>query len=136
MTVLKAALIQMRVTDNKERNVLEARRLVAACAAEGADLVMLPEMFCCPYQASAFPAYAEPEDGWVTGQLSAAAREHRVILVGGSMPERDAQGKIYNTCFVFDRQGERIARHRKMHLFDIDVTGGQRFQEKIGRAHV
>jgi len=44
------------------------------------------------------------------------------------MPEAE-KGKLYNTCFVFNEKGEPIAKHRKMHLFDIDVEGGQRFKE-------
>ena len=45
------------------------------------------------------------------------------------MPERDAAGHIYNTSYVFDRNGHQIGKHRKMHLFDIDVKGGQYFKE-------
>jgi predicted amidohydrolase len=56
------------------------------------------------------------------------ARELGLYLVGGSVPELD-QGKIYNTCYIFSPQGEQIGRHRKVHLFDIDVPGGQRFME-------
>ena len=45
------------------------------------------------------------------------------------MPEKDAEGKVYNTSYIFDRQGKQIGKHRKVHLFDIDVTGGQTFKE-------
>ncbi|MEE0954935.1 MAG: nitrilase-related carbon-nitrogen hydrolase [Eubacterium sp.] len=41
-------------------------------------------------------------------------------LSAGSIPECDDAGHIYNTAFVFDREGKEIACHRKMHLFDID----------------
>ena len=44
------------------------------------------------------------------------------------MPEK-SNGKIYNTSYVFDREGRQIAKHRKAHLFDINVVGGQQFQE-------
>ena len=50
-------------------------------------------------------------------------------MIGGSVPERDEEGKIYNTSYVFDRKGELIGKHRKVHLFDIDVPGGQYFKE-------
>ena len=60
--------------------------------------------------------------------LSRAARENAVYLIGGSVPELE-DGKIYNTSFIFDREGRELARHRKVHLFDIDVPGGQRFKE-------
>jgi predicted amidohydrolase len=51
-----------------------------------------------------------------------------LFVVGGSMPESDG-GRLYNTSFVFSPEGKEIARHRKMHLFDINVEGGQRFCE-------
>lgn len=61
--------------------------------------------------------------------LSQAASSFGVYLIGGSYPERDAQGKLFNTSCVFDPQGKRIATHRKMHLFDVDVPGKITFRE-------
>ncbi|MDO4487507.1 MAG: carbon-nitrogen hydrolase family protein [Eubacteriales bacterium] len=66
--------------------------------------------------------------GYLWSQLSKAARENEVVLVGGSIPEEEGD-KIYNTSFIFSKDGEQIGRHRKVHLFDIDVKGGQRFFE-------
>lgn len=119
----------MRVTADKAANLRAAADWIARCAAEGAGLVMLPEMFCCPYDSAVFPAYAEPEGGPAWQALAEAARRAGVYLVGGSMPEIDPAGKIYNTCYIFDPQGRCIGKHRKMHLFDIDVQGGQYFRE-------
>lgn len=56
------------------------------------------------------------------------ARELGIYLAGGSVPEIEGEA-IYNTCYLFSPQGEELARHRKVHLFDIDVPGGQRFME-------
>lgn len=61
--------------------------------------------------------------------LSNAASSNGVYLIGGSYPERGADGELYNTCLVFDPTGKRIATHRKMHLFDIDVPGKITFKE-------
>jgi omega-amidase len=62
--------------------------------------------------------------------LSAAARAAAVVLVGGSIPEVDpATGALYNTCLVFDASGGVLAKHRKLHLFDIDIPGGITFRE-------
>jgi predicted amidohydrolase len=61
-------------------------------------------------------------------RLRAVAREKKIYLVGGSIPEL-CEGKVYNTSYVFDPQGKCIARHRKTHLFDIEVEGGQCFRE-------
>ncbi|CAD6913261.1 unnamed protein product [Tilletia controversa] len=62
--------------------------------------------------------------------LSQVARETGVVLVGGSIPERDqSTGKLYNTSVVFNEQGEAISIHRKVHLFDIDIPGKMTFKE-------
>ena len=45
------------------------------------------------------------------------------------MPEKDAEGNVYNTSYIFDREGKQIGKHRKVYLFDIDVKGGQTFKE-------
>lgn len=62
--------------------------------------------------------------------LSEAAKTAGVVLVGGSVPERDdSTGRLYNTSCVFDAQGRVISLHRKLHLFDIDIPGKMTFQE-------
>lgn len=55
--------------------------------------------------------------------------ENQIYLVAGSMPEKDDEEHVYNTCYVFDREGKQIGKHRKAHLFDIAVKGGQCFRE-------
>lgn len=125
---MKLTLIQMHIDIDKEANVRRAEDLIHKAAEAGADMVVLPEMFCCPYSNEYFSDYAEPEGGHVWLSMAKAAADNRVYLVAGSMPEYD-RGRVYNTSFVFSRQGVPIARHRKVHLFDIDVKGGQRFFE-------
>ncbi len=125
---MKIALIQMNVEEDKEKNVASAARKIGEASKQGADIVVLPEMFCCPYENESFKANAEPEGGPVWQAMSASAKENGVYLLAGSIPESE-EGRIYNTCFIFDRSGAQIAKHRKMHLFDIDVEGGQRFFE-------
>ncbi len=122
-------LIQSNVTDNKEENIDNARALLEKTAASGAALAVLPEIFNSPYSSKKFPEYAEPEGGTTWQMLSSAARELHLFLIGGSIPERDDDGRIYNTCFIFDADGKQIGKHRKVHLFDIDIEGGQRFRE-------
>ena len=105
---------------------------VKACAGgDGSkpDFIILPEMFACPYDNSMFRVYARREGGPAFTALSRFAREHQVFLVGGSVPEEDEQGRIYNTSWIFDRDGKLLGKHRKVHLFDIDVKGGQYFKE-------
>lgn len=125
---MKTALIQMKVGTDKAANLEKAERLVRRAAENGARIAVLPEMFCCPYDNGCFPLYAEPRGGAIYTALAEAARSAGVTLIAGSFPERDGD-KLYNTSFVFDAAGREIARHRKAHLFDIDVEGGQHFHE-------
>ena len=123
---MRLAQIQMHVTADKAANLRHAEELLHSV--RGADMAILPEMFCGPYDNRCFRAYGEPAGGAAYQMLSRTARELGLWLVGGSLPELEA-GRVYNTSFVFDPQGACVARHRKMHLFDIDVEGGQRFRE-------
>lgn len=129
MNNLRVALIQMDVLDSKEENLMKAKKMVERATSKGAKLVVLPEMFNCPYQASNFPEYGERERGSTWKSLSEIARKNQIFLVGGSIPEVDEEKRVYNTSYVFDHKGRVIAKHRKIHLFDIDVEGGQSFKE-------
>lgn len=123
---MKIAQIQMKVSGNKSADIRRACDLIRS--AGEIDLAILPEMFCCPYDNACFRDYGEAAGGEAYTALSALAKELGIYLVGGSVPEL-TEGKVYNTCYVFDSTGACIARHRKTHLFDIDVEGGQRFCE-------
>ena len=129
MEKIKIAAIQMPTVADKMENVRTVKAYLEKIKDENPDFVILPEMFCCPYQTENFPIYAEEEGGPIWQQLSAYAKQYGVYLIGGSMPEKDAEGNVYNTCYVFDREGKQIGKHRKVHLFDIDVKGGQTFKE-------
>ena len=125
---LTVAQVQMRVTRDKAENIAAACRLIRRAAEQGAEFVMLPEMFCCPYENGAFRPYGEEQDGPAQRALSALAAELGIWIVGGSIPELEGN-RVYNTSFVYDSAGRQVARHRKMHLFDISVEGGQTFRE-------
>lgn len=129
MSSVKCAILQTYVYQEKKRNLIQAAELLADPALQDIDLAILPEMFCCPYENKFFPEYAEPEGGETWEKCSRLAADHGIYFVSGSMPERDEEGRIYNTSYVFDRKGHQIGKHRKMHLFDIDIKGGQYFKE-------
>lgn len=139
-------LCQMKVGIDKKSNLAKAEAMVREAAARGANVVSLPEIFNCPYANKYFREYAEDRNGETTSMLSALAKELGIYLIGGSIPEIEEggaskegeagevggagkEGKVYNTCFVFDREGNVIARHRKVHLFDVDVENGIRIRE-------
>lgn len=125
---MKVALIQMQVASSPAENLQTACTHLKDAVAGGADIAVLPEMFCCPYETPNFPRFAQKEGGEIWQALSDMAKENGLYLVAGSVPEDDG-GKTYNTSYVFDPEGKCIAKHRKVHLFDIDVKGGQRFME-------
>ncbi len=125
---LQAALIQMKVVEGKGENLRTAGIMIDQAASEGARLLVLPEMFNVPYDNSYFSEYAEEYPGETTEFLKSKAMELDVYIAGGSIPERD-KDRIYNTSYVFSPKGELVGKHRKAHLFDIDVEGGITFKE-------
>ncbi|XP_069060852.1 omega-amidase NIT2 isoform X2 [Pleurodeles waltl] len=128
MTKFRLALIQLFVSPVKSDNLNRACKLIREAAQEGAKVVALPECFNSPYGTKFFPEYAEQIPGESTKVLSDVAKECDIYLIGGSIPEEDA-GKLYNTCAVFGPDGTMLLKHRKIHLFDINVPGKICFQE-------
>lgn len=126
---MKIVQIQSHVYIDKMKNLEQLEERLEELAWQKPDLVMLGEMFCCPYETKLFPVYAEPEEGPVWRELSRLAKKHGIYLAAGSVPERDGEGRVYNTAYVFDRAGRQIGKHRKVHMFDIQVEGGQHFKE-------
>ncbi|KAI0262962.1 carbon-nitrogen hydrolase [Gloeopeniophorella convolvens] len=146
------ALIQLgQIGADKAANLKHAREMIRkAVSGEGVggaqgkpDLVVLPECFNSPYGHVHFPVYAE-SIGYKKGDkydveasesesvkmLSEAAKTEGVWLLGGSIPEKDpSDGNVYNTSTVYSPQGELVATHRKVHLFDIDIPGKIKFKE-------
>ena len=125
---MKIAVCQIRTELNWQETMDKAERMIHNAAQSGALIVVLPEMYNCPYSKEYFRKFADAENGRSIEKMSAWARDNGIILVGGSIPEKDGD-KLYNTCFVLDKNGDIIARHRKMHLFDVDIPGGIRFKE-------
>ncbi|KAH8031934.1 hypothetical protein HPB51_022132 [Rhipicephalus microplus] len=127
-TRFRVALIQLAVKASKADNLARAGVEIKKAASSGAKFVCLPECFGFPYGAQYFPKYAESIPGETSEMLSRAARENGVYLIGGSMAETE-NGKLYNTCLVYGPDGEMLAKHRKVHLFDIDIPGKITFRE-------
>lgn len=119
----------MPVKADKKENLNQAAIMLQEAAVGGAQLVVLPEMFNCPYDIHCFRDYAEQiPSGETTSYLSNLAHVHDLFLVGGSIPELDDE-LLYNTSIVFNPKGQIIAKHRKAHLFDVQVKNGIKFTE-------
>ena len=126
---VKIGMAQLNVSADKKKNIAEAKAAIEKLA--DADIIVLPEIWNGPYDTKCFREYGETEkDGESIKMLSEMAAKLGKIIVGGSISELDGD-RVYNTSFVFDGQGKIIAKHRKMHLFDIDVKGGQSFKESL-----
>ncbi|XP_026801421.2 omega-amidase NIT2 [Pangasianodon hypophthalmus] len=128
MSKFRLAVVQLHVTKLKADNLSRAQKLVKEAAGQGAKVVVLPECFNSPYGTGYFAEYAEKIPGETTQVLAKVAKECGIYLVGGSIPEED-EGKLFNTCSVFGPDGKLLLKHRKIHLFDIDIPGKIRFQE-------
>lgn len=133
--MFKIALCQMmcsskkEMEENKSENIRTAEKMVREAAENGAQIAVLPEIWNCPYTNKCFRPYSELENGRTVKFMSELAAQLNIYLVGGSIPELTEDDKVYNTAFVFDRKGNIIAKHRKAHLFDIDVPGRITFKE-------
>jgi len=128
MTKIKIALCQMNVIDNKEENLKKASSMINK-ACKNADFIVLPEMFNCPYSNDKFIEYGEVEnDSYTLNQISSLAKSNKTYILAGSIPEKENE-KLYNTSYLFNKEGDIIAKHRKMHLFDIDVKDKITFKE-------
>ena len=129
MKDFKIAVCQVMPTEDKARNIKRTKEMIDEAGKNNASLIVLGEMFNCPYENEFFPKFAEPvPDGETCQTLSQAAKENRVYIVGGSIPEQD-EDKIYNTSCIFNPHGEIIGSHRKMHLFDVELESGLTFKE-------
>ena len=125
----------MNVVDNKEENIKKAIQMIKESKNQGADLAVLPEMFNCPYENEKFIEYAERlEDSQTLKEIAEIAKEENIHVLAGSVPElvkddNEDTESIYNTAVFFDNNGKQLGKHRKMHLFDIDVKGKIYFKE-------
>ena len=148
LSPLRVAMCQFHVTEDKSQNLHTCSSYIdRAVSSSNAALVVLPEIWNSPYATAAFADYAEPvpdvvdqngeEPNEVITQvhspsvflLQQKAIQHKVYIVGGSIPEVDDDNRLFNTCIVFNPKGEIIAKHRKVHLFDISVPNGITFRE-------
>src|SRR5215213_5792123 len=127
---MRAAAVQLSSTPDRDRNLEAADRLTRAAAAEGAQLVVLPEKWPVLGTPEQTAAGAEPlADGAALAWARGAARELGIDLVAGSLAERvDGADRGANTSVHVGPDGEDRAVYRKIHMFDVEV-GGRTYRE-------
>jgi predicted amidohydrolase len=121
---MRAAAVQLNSTDDKQRNLEAAERLVHDSAADGAELIALPEKWNLLGGGEALRAGAEQLDGPTITAARSWARELGVYLVAGSIAEhRPDHERLFNTSVLIGPDGDVESVYRKIHMFDVDVGG-------------
>ena len=134
----KIAAIQMVSTPDLQENLDSASRLIKLAAEQGAQLVLLPEVFAV-LEGGPMAEFAELEGhGPIQEFLASQAKENQLILIGGTIPLLSRPGKpggesggvlddgrVRPACLVYNQQGKQIARYDKIHLFDVMVDDKQ-----------
>jgi len=124
VTAVRAGAIQFNSTEDTDQNLQTADRLVREAAAQGAELVVLPEKWSVLGTPEHMDAGAEPLDGRFISWARSTARELGIDLVAGSIVERvPGKEKTANTSVHVGPDGELRAVYRKLHMFDVEVDG-------------
>jgi len=127
----RVAAIQMASGPNVAGNLNEAKRLIAKAAEQGAKLVVLPEFFAIMGmdEQEKVAVREQPGSGPIQSFLAEAARQHKVWLVGGSIPlAAKSPDKVLNSCLVYNEHGEQVGRYDKIHLFNLEL-GNETYNE-------
>ena len=118
--LMKLGIIQLAITEEKEKNINNAIAEIRKLSKKGADIIILPEMFNCPYNIKSFPKYAEPSGGESWSSLSKAALESNIYLVAGSVPEVEEASEIIEINLdKVDKVREELPllKHRRLDLY-------------------
>jgi N-carbamoylputrescine amidase len=128
--IVRVGIVQMAMGPSREDNLAKAAKLVAEAAADGARVVVLPELFADRYvgqrmDAALYDLAEEVPGGEVSRALAEMAREHQVTLVGGVF-ERAAEGLLFNTSVALSPDGSLLGKYRKVH-----IPHGPGYEEKF-----
>lgn len=130
---MKITMIQTNPKQDRAANIARAKALMEdAFKNDAPDLIVLPEYFELMGTSLADKlAAAQPAPGGDAYTMAQDfARTHKVYVHAGTIMERiEGENRIYNTSFVFDREGKEVAAYRKIHMFDIDTPDGMSYRE-------
>ena len=128
MENISIGICQLKQGYDFEKNIAKALSMIDEAAGKGADVVVLPEMFLSPYE----PASIRSSSAYVPeaiDHLKDISARLGVYVIAGSMPIDGDASRRFNSSLVFDRDGQVVFRHNKIHLFDCTPPGGPRVKE-------
>lgn len=126
------AAIQFETQNTLDESLVRAEKYIQHAVANGAKCIVFPEEFLTLRMTAAQKLeLAEPyQKGPLQSRMSAWAKQYDVWLVGGTLPTQSENSrKYYSSCMVWDNAGLCVARYNKIHLFDIDIVGGESYRE-------
>lgn len=129
---VKVAGIQMASSPQVSSNLIEAERLIAIAANQGAKIVVLPEYFCIMgvKEIDKVAARETVGDGIIQRFLAKMAKDYKIWLIGGTVPlTSNFPNKVRNSCLVYNDKGVQVARYDKIHLFGLDL-GTEHYHEE------
>ena len=130
--LVKVAGIQMASSPQVASNLIEAERLIAIAAGQGAKIVVLPEYFCIMgvKDIDKVAVREKAGDGPIQRFLAKMAIDYNIWLIGGTVPlVSNYPNKVRNSCLVFNDKGVQVARYDKIHLFGLDL-GTEHYHEE------
>ncbi|MFY9879265.1 MAG: carbon-nitrogen hydrolase family protein [Pseudolabrys sp.] len=126
-----AAMIQMRSSLTPGANIDDAVRMIGEAKAAGADYVLTPEMtnILAAKREQLFAVIAEEESDNALATLRELARQFGIYIHIGSLAIRISHDRAANRSFLVDPKGDIAARYDKIHMFDVDLAGGESYRE-------
>ncbi|MFW5794234.1 MAG: nitrilase-related carbon-nitrogen hydrolase [Bacillota bacterium] len=125
---MKILVIQNSVKEFYSNTISNLAKLLTKTKSNKFDFIIFPEMFTTPYELKYFKEYKQTRDSKIFTYLKTIAKKYNSYVIGGSIPEADNKN-IYNTSFIFDREGKIIAKYRKIHLFSVTYPDKTTFSE-------
>lgn len=121
---MKVVAVQMKCSPEQPDNFSRASSLIRTAAQQGAELVVLPELFATLGRPSHMRQIAEPLDGPTLAWAQSATQANNCALIAGSFIERDGAA-LFNTSIAVCTDGSLLGSYRKIHLFDVDIEGAR-----------
>jgi len=130
-SAFKVGLIQMRSGLEPERNLTDALALIGEAKQAGADYVLTPEMtnILALKREHLFAKIVAEENDPTLAAMRETARKLGIYVHIGSIAIKASHDKAWNRSFLIDRKGDLIARYDKIHMFDVDLAGGESYRE-------